>query len=70
MNAKFLDDYLSRAELASQLGITPRTIANYENLPDGLPSMLLGGKKMYRIDSVRKWISDREQRRNPRRRAA
>ena len=32
---QLLAGYMTRTELAAQLGITERTIANYENLPDG-----------------------------------
>jgi len=62
-----LDDYLSRAELASELGVVTRTISRYENQPDGLPSVLIGGRKLYRLQSVRKWIEQRERCPNPRR---
>jgi phage terminase Nu1 subunit (DNA packaging protein) len=68
---QLLAGYITRADLAAQLGITERTIQNYERLPDGLPFMTMGGKiKLYRIESVAAWIAAREKSRNPRRRAA
>lgn len=66
---QLLAGYMTRTELAAQLGITERTIANYENLPDGLPSLRIGKLKRYRIDSVAAWIASRERSRNPRRHA-
>lgn len=62
-----LDEYLTREELASELRISPRTIARWENQPNGLPATELGGRMLYRRESVRKWIQSRERLRNPRR---
>ncbi|MBB4277253.1 transcriptional regulator [Rhizobium mongolense] len=64
-----LQGYLDREQLARELGCTTRTIHTYENLPDGLPSLMLGGKKLYRVEAVRQWIAGRERRPNPRRAA-
>jgi hypothetical protein len=64
-----LEDYLSRAALVAQLAVCGRTLARYENAPNGLPSTLIGGRKFYRIDSVRAWLAARERRPNPKRRA-
>lgn len=66
----YLESLVSRAELAKELHVTERTIGRYETLPDGLPSMLIGGKKKYRMDSVIAWLEGRERRRNQRRKAA
>ena len=63
-----LAGFITRSELADQLGITQRTVSNYENLPDGLPSVRIGKLKRYRVDSVAAWIAAREKSRNPRRR--
>jgi hypothetical protein len=41
-----LEGYLSRAELAKELSCSERTVARYENLPDGLPSIFIGGRKL------------------------
>ena len=69
MDTNFLDGFVTRAVLAESLNVTPRTLTNYEKLPNGLPSMELGGKKYYRLESIRKWLDARERRPNPRRRA-
>ena len=66
----FLDEYLPRTELAKQIGVCERTIARYENSADGLPVTLIGGRRFYKIDSVRAWLASRERKPNPRRRVA
>jgi hypothetical protein len=63
--AKLLEDYVDRATLAEDLGVNWRTIHRYENQPDGLPSLLLGGRRMYKLDSVRAWLERRERKPNP-----
>ena len=62
-----LADYLDRAALATQLDVSPRTIIRYEQQPDGLPSTTIGGRKLYRIESVVTWLRSRETRPNRRR---
>lgn len=62
-----LDDYDDRAELASGLGCSQRTVARLENIPDGLPFVVIAGKKYYRREAVREWLLKRERKRNPRR---
>ena len=50
----FLADYVDRPALAGALKVSTRTISRYEGRPDGIPSVLIGGRKLYRLDSVRK----------------
>ncbi|WP_157784719.1 hypothetical protein [Sinorhizobium fredii] len=64
-----LQGYLDRPSLAKELRCSERTIIRYENLPDGLPSLMLGGRKLYRVEAVRQWIASQERRPNPTRRA-
>ena len=64
-----LEGYIDRRTLARQLGITERTVSRYEAQPDGLPSLMIGGRKLYRIEAVKGWIQKRERRPNPRRAA-
>lgn len=64
-----LDGYLDRSTLAEQLRTSTRTIARYENQPDGLPSLRIGGRKFYRIEAVVAWLTKRERRPNPRKAA-
>lgn len=69
-----LDDYLTRDQLAAELSpagepISKRTIARYEAEADGLPSVMIGGRKLYRREAVRAWLAKRERQPNPRRAA-
>lgn len=68
--SNLLSEYLNRDQLAAELRVTPRTISRWQAMPDGLPYTTLGGRILYRIPSVQAWISAREQRPNPRRKAA
>jgi len=65
-----LADYIDRATLAQQLRCTERSIARYENEPNGLPWLMVGGRKFYRISAVQAWLTKREHNPNPRRRTA
>ena len=64
-----LAGYVDRSTLAEMLECSERTVARYEDLPDGLPSLTLGGRRLYRLAAVKAWIESRERRPNPRRRA-
>jgi len=64
---KLLDGYLTQPGLAVELDCCPRTISRYENQPDGLPFVRIGGRKLYRIESVRAWIAALEHKPNPKR---
>jgi len=65
-----LADYVDRASLCEALGdVSTRTIARYENQPDGLPSVTIGGRKYYRLEAVKDWLLKRERHPNPRRAA-
>ena len=65
--AGILSDYIDRADLARQLRCTEKTLWRYENMPNGLPSLTIGGRKFYRIEAVREWIAKRERKPNQRR---
>jgi len=64
---QLFEGYVTRDELAAKLGVSKRTILNYEAMPDGLPSLTFARRKFYKIDSVARWIASRETTRNPRR---
>ncbi|RVC75829.1 MAG: hypothetical protein EOS58_06325 [Mesorhizobium sp.] len=72
MNATevLLDEYVDRASLARALHCSERTVARYENQPNGLPNLVLAGRKLYRLRSVREWLERRENKPNPSRNAA
>ncbi|MEL7719028.1 helix-turn-helix domain-containing protein [Citromicrobium bathyomarinum] len=65
-----LDEYLNREQLAHELKVNPRTVMRWQNLPDGLPFVELGGRILYRRSSVMEWIASKERFPNQRRRAA
>lgn len=65
-----LSDYLTREQLATEFGVTLRTIARWQKLPDGLPKTTIGNRTLYRIASVRAWLEANERQSNPRRRRA
>lgn len=65
--AELIADYVDRASLAEALKVSPRTLSRYESQPDGLPSVMIGGRKCYRLESVRKWLERRERHPNKRR---
>jgi hypothetical protein len=67
--ADLLDGLIWRPDAAKQAHVTERTLARYENEPDGLPFILWGGRKYYRVEVFRKFILSRECKRNPRRAA-
>ena len=72
--SNILADYEDRPTLAADFGVSERTIIRYENQPDGLPSVQIGGRTLYHIPSVKEWLKRRERWPNPtgkpRRRAA
>lgn len=63
-----LDDYLTRDELATELRVTPRTVIRWQNMVDGLPYVEIGGRVLYRRQSIIDWLKSRE--RTPNRRRA
>ncbi|MEP7241427.1 MAG: hypothetical protein ABI697_11120 [Devosia sp.] len=64
-----LKGYIDRPTLARQFRTSVRTIIRYEGQADGLPSVMIGGKKFYRLVAVTDWLMKRERRPNQRRRA-
>jgi hypothetical protein len=62
-----LSDYIDRDTLARSLNCSPRTLARYENQADGLPSLIVAGRKHYRRQAVLNWLAKRETRPNARR---
>lgn len=62
-----LQDYLTRDQLASELHVTTRTVARWQDQPDGIPYVEMGGRILYRRQSILAWIESRERRPNQRR---
>ena len=62
-----LDEYLTVEELAAELKVSKRTLARWQNQADGLPVTRIGGRTLFRVDSVKAWLRAHEWRPNPRR---
>jgi hypothetical protein len=58
--APLLDDYLSRAELAQEIGRTERTLARWAAQGIGPPITWLGRTPYYHAPSVRAWLLSQE----------
>ena len=54
-----LEGYATRAELAAEWNCHERTVARYENMPNGLPSVTIAGRKLYRIEDARRFMESR-----------
>lgn len=56
-----LDGHTDRDGLAKYFDVTTRTIMRWEKLGDGgLPRIELGGRVIYNIESVKRWLAKRE----------
>jgi predicted DNA-binding transcriptional regulator AlpA len=56
----FLAEYISRSELARQLGISLRCLSNWTKAGQAPPSVRLGLRRLYKKSSVEAWIAARE----------
>ncbi len=56
---RILDDYLTRQELATQLGVSVRTLARLDAAREGPPSMSWAGRKIYPRERARQWFESR-----------
>ena len=56
-----LEGFLRREELATQLGLSPRTIDRWHALREGPPRVHVGRTILYNVKSVREWLRSREQ---------
>ncbi len=60
-NPQILQGYLTRDELAAQLGRCRRTLERWHSLRIGPPRIVVGRMVLYRIDSVREWLSAQQE---------
>ncbi len=56
---RILDDYLTRQELADELGICVRTLARQDAAREGPPSMCWAGRRIYHRERARQWFESR-----------
>jgi hypothetical protein len=64
------DELIPDAELASRWNVTTRTLKRYEDLPNGLPSWMIGGKKYRAVRVSSEWLAGRVKKPNQRRHSA
>ena len=55
-----LNDYVSREELAKQLGVSERTLFRWFRDRRGLPRTKIGHLILYRVSAVRAWLETYE----------
>jgi predicted DNA-binding transcriptional regulator AlpA len=55
-----LDNYLTMAQAAAELGTTERTLARWHTDRIGPPRTKIGARVYYRKDSVAEWLRSRE----------
>ena len=56
-----LADYMTRAELAAELGICERTLIRWEAMGEAPAITRVGRRPMYRRASVAAWLARREE---------
>ena len=59
--AEVLSDYLTRDELARQLGKTSRTLERWERQRVGPAITRIGNRVLYHIDDVKAWLRAQRQ---------
>lgn len=63
------DELIPDEELAAQWQTTTRTLRRYDNEADGLPFVIVSGRKWRPVRLCQKWLAARIKRPNPRRAA-
>lgn len=58
--ASVLADWITRDDLATQLGVSPQTVKRWAMRREGPPWMKVGRKVLYNRDSVKEWLRSRE----------
>ena len=64
MPEQLLDGYVSREQLAKELGKALRTIDRWERRRIGPPRVVIGRMILYRKEAVREWLLSQECQRN------
>jgi len=58
--AALLDGWLSRSQVAQEIGVSIDTLARWETRRIGPPCIRIGRKVFYRADAFREWLIARE----------
>ena len=64
MSEQLRDGYVSREQLAKELGKALRTIDRWERRRIGPPRVVIGRMILYRREAIRDWLLSQEQQRN------
>jgi excisionase family DNA binding protein len=59
-DGRLLDGWLTRQELAAQIGVSPDTLQRWANRRHGPPYVRIGRKVLYRTAAVQDWLVSRE----------
>lgn len=57
-----LDDWMSRDDLAAELGVSVDTLSRWETRRIGPPCVRVGRKVLYRRGAVQEWLVGQEER--------
>jgi excisionase family DNA binding protein len=61
-----IDEFQSKNEHADELGVNPRTIDNWLDLPeDPIPSWKVGNRRLFKKEATREWLERRKVQRYP-----
>jgi hypothetical protein len=55
-----LDGWLTRAQVATEIGVSVDTLQRWETRRIGPPCVRIGRKVLYRADAFREWLISRE----------
>jgi hypothetical protein len=69
IGADILTGFAEQTEFARNHRISARTVARYRNRPNGLPSVVFGGRVFIPIDEALAWLRSQVRRPNQRRKA-
>jgi hypothetical protein len=57
---RLLEEWMSRDDLAAELGVTTDTLQNWQTRRVGPPCARIGRKVLYRREAVREWLRAQE----------
>jgi predicted DNA-binding transcriptional regulator AlpA len=60
---KILDEWISRADLGQELGLSVDTLARWETRRFGPACIRVGRRVIYRRESVQEWLREQEKKR-------
>lgn len=61
-----VDEYLTTAQAAGELGLAPKTLRNWRTRGGGPPAVKMGAAVRYRRSALERWARERTQDRTPR----